>query len=585
VLTRRRCRLVPVCCTLLILAASLAVAESVEDRVDRAVDQIYFHGIDEGIAVREIGPEGVPALLELLADPDCERRDNVVAFLTYLGNDETVPGLMRLIEFPPADPNRPEEDRSLLLAPGALGRIAAGGSVAALDALRRIADTPSGEGPVGRAVERGAYRAAIGRDIVERSLAGLTLVEPRTEETPPAGEGSTLSDIERVGDGGGPPDDAVTRVIDTYARGHHAGLTYANHVDTPTPMNDATLDVALGSVSATAGIENFSEDVACCITVGRSGTAGTFGSPRDGLDVVETQEEIQAVLNSSTARVKVVRAINYCAGPGTNIIGCSLVPGDTMVVVRLTSVSGEGLLWLHEYGHNTGLGHNDDSRYIMNARYNGTNSALTQAECSAFHSPSSYARMVVQDIGVCHDDDQDTRVSTVDNCPDDANFTQTDGDGDGVGTDCDNCPSVANAGQADVDMDGVGDVCDVCTDADDDGFGNPASPSCPLGAVLDCDDASPAAFPGAPELCDGIDNDCDGGVDNAQCAGFDVTNDQRVDGSELAWVGRAFGLCSAAPEAEWWGGVDYNSDKCIDGNDLAVLGAVWACAGSDPVCN
>ncbi len=64
-----------------------------------------------------------------------------------------------------------------------------------------------------------------------------------------------------------------------------------------------------------------------------------------------------------------------------------------------------------------------------------------------------------------------------------------------------------------------------------------------------------------------------------------MTNDQRVDGAELAWVGRAFGLCSATPQAEWWGGVDYNADDCVDGDDLAVLGAVWACTGTDPVCD
>jgi hypothetical protein len=56
-----------------------------------------------------------------------------------------------------------------------------------------------------------------------------------------------------------------------------------------------------------------------------------------------------------------------------------------------------------------------------------------------------------------------------------------------------------------------GGACPVlCSDIDGDGFGLPGDPLCPAGAALDCDDLHGGVYPGAPELCDGLDNDCDG---------------------------------------------------------------------------
>ena len=56
----------------------------------------------------------------------------------------------------------------------------------------------------------------------------------------------------------------------------------------------------------------------------------------------------------------------------------------------------------------------------------------------------------------------------------------------------------------------TGDNCENCpTDADGDGYGDPASVLC-THSESDCDDKHATVYPGAPELCDGLDNQCAG---------------------------------------------------------------------------
>jgi hypothetical protein len=79
------------------------------------------------------------------------------------------------------------------------------------------------------------------------------------------------------------------------------------------------------------------------------------------------------------------------------------------------------------------------------------------------------------------------------------------------------CVARADAGRG--DGGGGSDGGPMCVDVDHDGH-YAIDPSCPAGD--DCDDLSPTVHGGQPELCgDGIDNDCNEGIDEPSC-GCDI---------------------------------------------------------------
>ncbi|MCB9766124.1 MAG: hypothetical protein H6739_40485 [Alphaproteobacteria bacterium] len=106
-----------------------------------------------------------------------------------------------------------------------------------------------------------------------------------------------------------------------------------------------------------------------------------------------------------------------------------------------------------------------------------------------------------------------------------------DGDGFTVDVDCDDNDAAVHPEATEV-CDGIDNNCDSAvdegvtttfyTDADGDLYGDAASPveacEAPEGAVsdaTDCDDGDAAVNPAAVEVCDGIDNDCDALIDDA----------------------------------------------------------------------
>ncbi|MBM4396438.1 MAG: thrombospondin type 3 repeat-containing protein [Deltaproteobacteria bacterium] len=150
-------------------------------------------------------------------------------------------------------------------------------------------------------------------------------------------------------------------------------------------------------------------------------------------------------------------------------------------------------------------------------------------------------------------------------------------------------PEACNGYDDDCDTyvdEGAGFGCSMWyLDADSDGWGAPggvcacfATPPYQVGTGGDCDDVRAFVSPGATEACDGLDDDCDGTIDEEGAAGcFGYWRDADGDG----WGALGSRRCLCAPEGEWqvWSGGD-----CDDADAGAWPGAPSACSDAAQCC-
>ncbi|MDP2312723.1 MAG: MopE-related protein [Pseudomonadota bacterium] len=96
----------------------------------------------------------------------------------------------------------------------------------------------------------------------------------------------------------------------------------------------------------------------------------------------------------------------------------------------------------------------------------------------------------------------------------------------------------------------------------------------------DCDDTNAAVGVGAPELCNGFDDNCEGGIDEV-ATGNDVAWAADADGDGYASDSATAYAACASPGAGWvsaWG-------DCDDDDDTTRPGAPEACDGRDNDCD
>ncbi len=170
--------------------------------------------------------------------------------------------------------------------------------------------------------------------------------------------------------------------------------------------------------------------------------------------------------------------------------------------------------------------------------------------------------------------------------------TEVDGE-DACGRDCDDNAPGTNPNTSEV-CDGVDNDCDgsmdenvvrlLYPDLDDDGAGDSASPpimGCADAPDLvsnadDCDDGNSGRNPGAPEVCDGVDNDCDETVDE----GVSITLYPDADNDGHGELGAA-GVRSCPGAA----GFAATATDCDDDDPATRVGAPEICDAADNDCD
>lgn len=322
-------------------------------------------------------------------------------------------------------------------------------------------------------------------------------------------------------------------------------------------------DNIIGASTATEGVRVAGKTAAMCIT-----------EATDSLGTLLEENTIQQVTGAG------LRLYHATSDPG--------VPASTTVTCNTFSQNGTGILVdyaatntseLNDLSPNTTALRNDDS-----VSFPATQSWWGAADGPGGEGPGSGAPV----FGLVDYSRWLETAARVDNDGD--GLTECAGDCD---DDCNTCaPGMTEVcDSADNDCDGSVDEGFTLTtyyldgDADTYGLDGETIQSCetspPTGYAAqggDCDDGNAARNPGATEVCDQLDNDCDGTVDE----GYTVYTYYRdTDSDTYGVTADSILSCESTPPAGW----AVQGGDCDDGNAAIHPGVEEVCDGVDNDCD
>lgn len=175
----------------------------------------------------------------------------------------------------------------------------------------------------------------------------------------------------RVSDGGSHDDIAISVTIEEPLYKHD--LTVRRHTSASSLSNADADDILLDGYNILK-YYNGSGDKGCNVRLARLGNVTTFTS---GDGSISSASEWGALADG----INFVNDIGWCGSLAPNILGCGTTPGKRIAVVN-HSLS--DIIWVHEFGHNQGLTHRDESNVIMAPVMASGNKRVNLTECNAY---------------------------------------------------------------------------------------------------------------------------------------------------------------------------------------------------------